>query len=210
MKLYAISGLGADKRVFDRLVLDHELIAIDWIEPLEEESIHAYALRLSEAIDQSTDYAILGLSFGGLIAVEISKVLKPKRTILVSSAETCDDLRPLYRFLGRTGLVNILADFFFVPPGWLAQYFFGTKEGKLLQDILDDTDPKFSKWAIKQLLSWGNTQKLEHVLKIGGSKDKLIPCKADANTKLIKGGAHFMIVDRADEISRIINQELRK
>ena len=39
MKLYAISGLGADKRVFQYLDLDYELIHIDWIPPLKGERI---------------------------------------------------------------------------------------------------------------------------------------------------------------------------
>ncbi|MGB0839278.1 MAG: hypothetical protein ACPGXL_04005 [Chitinophagales bacterium] len=33
MKLYGISGLGADQRVFQYLNLDCELIPLDWIEP---------------------------------------------------------------------------------------------------------------------------------------------------------------------------------
>lgn len=38
MKLYGISGLGADKRVFKKLNIKCELISIDWIEVREKES----------------------------------------------------------------------------------------------------------------------------------------------------------------------------
>jgi len=33
MKIYAIPGLGADKRVFEHLQLEYELVALDWIPP---------------------------------------------------------------------------------------------------------------------------------------------------------------------------------
>jgi len=51
MKLYGISGLGADKRVFQYLKLNCELISIDWIEAKASENIEAYSLRLSEKIN---------------------------------------------------------------------------------------------------------------------------------------------------------------
>ena len=88
MKIYGISGLGADKRIFDSLNLDYPLIPVDWIEPTENESLKDYSNRLLKVIDTKSDFALLGVSFGGLVAVEISKVLKPRLTIIISSAET--------------------------------------------------------------------------------------------------------------------------
>ncbi len=75
MKIYGISGLGADKRAFQFLTLACEFIPIDWIDPLRTEHIEDYSLRLSKLINQDEDFAILGVSFGGLIAAEISKTL---------------------------------------------------------------------------------------------------------------------------------------
>lgn len=39
MKIYGISGLGADKRVFQFLTLNYEFISIDWITPNKNETI---------------------------------------------------------------------------------------------------------------------------------------------------------------------------
>lgn len=209
MKLYGISGLGADKRVFERLTLECEFIPIDWIQPLENESIEDYSKRLSTVIDQENDYGILGVSFGGLIAVEISKVLKPKLTILISSAETRDYLRSIFRGIGKIGITSLLPSRIFDPPRAIAHFIFGTNEKDLLNNILNDTDLDFAKWAVNELLNWKNTQRLERVLQISGTNDKLISPKKDKKTHLIKGGEHFMIVDRAEEISQIINQEIK-
>jgi hypothetical protein len=55
MKIYAISGLGADKRVFSNLSLNYDIVHLDWIEPKPNESISEYSLRLSRLIDQKED-----------------------------------------------------------------------------------------------------------------------------------------------------------
>jgi esterase/lipase len=210
LKIYGISGLGADKRVFKFLKLDSELIPIDWIEPLKNESIINYSKRLSTKIDQNEKVCLIGVSFGGLVATEISKLINPALTILISSAETKKELPFIYGVFGKTKLVKLIPATLFDPPRWVANFLFGTKQTKLLNAILKDTDLKFAKWAINALISWKNEETLKNVIKIHGTKDKLIPLKSRKNVKLVKDGEHFMIVDKAQEISDIINIEIRK
>jgi len=209
MKLYAISGLGADKRVFQYLKLDCDLVPLDWIDPIENETIEDYAKRFTELIDTSEEYGIVGVSFGGLVAVEMSIILNPKITILISSAETRLELRSIYRFLGKTKMLNLIPHKLFDPPRKIASWIFGAKNKKLLGQILDDTDLRFAKWAANELINWKSTERLRNVvMKIGGSKDKLIPPTKGKDLKLIENGEHFLIVDRADEVSHTINQVL--
>ncbi|MEL6833094.1 MAG: alpha/beta hydrolase [Bacteroidota bacterium] len=207
MKIYAISGLGADERVFSYLELQGELIALQWLKPRTNEPLESYALRMAEKVNQAEPFALLGVSFGGLVAVEMSKVLQPNLTILISSVETKDELSTVYRLLGKTKLVKWIPYPLFDPPRMLASWVFGAKRKALLNEILNDTDLKFAKWAVNALLTWQNTTKLTTpLLKIGGTNDKLLP--PQGNTILIENGAHFMIVDRAEEISQIINERL--
>ena len=209
MKIYGISGLGADKRVFDFLTLDNEFIPIDWITPYKNEPIKDYSKRLSSVIDIENDFCLIGVSFGGLIATEISQILNPKTTILISSAHTKNELRPIFRWFGKTQLIRVIPTFLFDPPRLIAKYIFGAKNTKLLNDILDDTDLSFAKWAVNELTNWRNTTQLKNVLKINGTKDKLIPPKGNTKMELIEKGEHFMIVDRANEISKIINDKIK-
>lgn len=206
MKIYGISGLGADQRVFNYLKLNCEFIPIEWIQPFKNEPLDKYALRLSQVIDTKENFGILGVSFGGLVAMEISKILKPKLIILISSAETKHELRPIFRGIGYLNFIRFIPSSFFDPPRKIAHFLFGTSKRRLLNQILDDTDLNFAKWAIQELINWKNETRLEAVLKICGTKDKLIPPQKNAqDINLIEGGEHFMIVDRADEISQIIN-----
>lgn len=209
MKLYAISGLGADKRVFDYLTLDCEIVHLDWIKPKKEEKIEEYAFRLSQKINEKDKFGIIGVSFGGLVAVEISKITTPEINLLISSAETKKELRSIYKGFGKTKLIKLIPEKLFDIPRGIAKFLFGTNETKLLNNILNDTDTSFTKWAVNELINWKNEEKLENCIQINGTKDKLIPLKNKENKILIEGGQHFMIVDKANEISSIINNKLK-
>ncbi|WP_324026610.1 alpha/beta hydrolase [Maribacter sp. BPC-D8] len=209
MKIYAISGLGADQRVFNHLTLDFELIAIDWITPNHNESIKEYSRRLSEVIVTDVEFCLIGVSFGGLIATEINQILHPKKVILISSAQTKNELRPIYKWVGKSRILKLIPASLFNPPRFLARYIIGAKNAKLFYEILDDTDLNFVKWALQEFTTWQNLKQSANVVKINGAKDKLIPPRGITKMKLIEGGEHFMIVDKADEISKIINFELK-
>ena len=111
MKIYGISGLGADERVFDYLKLDITLIPLLWITQLKNETIEDYSLRLAEKIDTSEKFVLVAVSFGGLVAVEISKVFNPKLTILISSIEVQSEIPKLYRLSAKTKMLNLLPKF---------------------------------------------------------------------------------------------------
>lgn len=210
MKIYAISGLGADKRVFNYLTLDHKLIPVEWIKPKPKETIVEYSKRLiiEYGIDKEEDFGVLGVSFGGLIATEISKLTKPRFTILISSAETRNELSVIIKLTGKSKLIELIPEKLLNPPKAIAYFMFGTEKKELLNSILDETDLNFTKWAMRELMNWENQSRLTNLIKIGGSNDKLLPPKGD-NTILIDKGEHFMIVDKADEISKIINEEIK-
>lgn len=210
MKIFTISGLGADFRVFSNLSVDYELTHIDWIPPYKDETIIDYSKRLISRyqIDQVAEFCLIGVSFGGIIAIEISKLIKPKMTILISSVETKNELSGLVRLVGKLRLIDIIPQFLLNPPKKIAQYMFGAVNVELLNSILDDTDLRFTKWALSRLTRWENKDRIPNTVKIGGTKDKLFPQK-DISSILIQGGEHFMIVDKADEVSKIINEKIK-
>lgn len=209
MKLYAISGLGADHRVYDQLHLNCPVEHLSWLEPKKKEDIALYAQRMASQIQKNEPFGIMGVSFGGLVAVEMSKLLNPQLTILISSVETRKELPLLYRFFGMTKIITLFPHFFFVPPKRLMHWVFGAKNKSLLSEILNDADPRFTRWALQTLCSWRSRLALTNpVLRIGGAKDKLLPPHYTGESTILAEGEHFMIVDRADEISGLINARL--
>lgn len=210
MKIYGISGLGADKRVFKYLNLEHDLIPIDWIKPKKRETLIEYSERLIKKyeIGNEEEFGILGVSFGGLVATEISKLKKPKFTILISSVETRKELTGIIKLVGKLKLIELIPEKLLNPPKIVAHFMFGTKKKELLNSIIDDTDLSFTKWAVRELMLWNNETRLVNLIKIGGTKDKLLPPKGQ-NTILIENGEHLMIVDKAKQVSEIINEKIK-
>lgn len=205
MILYLIGGLGADERVFKDLKLNCETKSIKWIEPLRNESLSSYATRLVSHINQNEKFGILGVSFGGIVAIELAKICKPEKLILVSSIETDDQLPLKYLDYLKIGLLNLI-DALIKPPRFVLGYLFGAKNKKLRYQIINDTNPKFIKWALLQIVLWKNQSNQFKPFRIHGSNDKLFPLKGQAIQ--IENGGHFMIVDKAAEISEIINEYL--
>ena len=212
MNTYFISGLGADKRIFSRLKLHRSIniIHVEWINPLRKELLSEYAKRLSEIIDTSEKFALVGVSFGGMIAVEIAKTLNPVLTIVISSTIQSNTLPPLYKFANKLKLVEIIPSWLIKSSNILTQnFFFGTQsnaEAKLLTKIINDTDRRFLKWAIGSILSWRNDLIPERLYHIHGTKDKILYSRKSNPDFVIENGTHLMVYQNAAEISEIINK----
>lgn len=211
MKVYAIGGLGADERVFQNLHLpDHELIPIPWIRPNDLESIIDYSQRLVAEIHFEKPFAIIGVSFGGLIAVELSKQLNPSKTILISSVEKRSEMPLIYRLFGKTRLIRLIPSSMLFTPKPIIRWLFKAQNKTLLNAILDDTDKHFLKWSLDALMTWQNQDPVERLINITGSEDYLFPLTESDKRMIVKGGGHFMIVDKGEEVSSLVNEILSK
>ena len=208
-KIYIFSGLGVDKRVFDNIDLnDLNVEFIDWIKPFENEPIKNYSKRISEKIT-SKNPIIIGLSFGGMIAVEISKILQTRKIILIASAKNRNQLPKIYHLAGRLKLTKLIPNSLLKKQNFITNWFFGLEkksEKQLLAIILKDTDPNFLGWAINEIATWNNEFEPNNCIHIHGSKDRIIPIKNVKANFVIENGGHFMTVNRSKEIEKIIKQ----
>jgi len=208
--------IGADKRIFSALKLDNHIniIYVEWIRPFKNETLCHYSKRLSGIINTKEPFVLVGVSFGGMVVVEISKILNPVCSIIISSTAISNNLPAFYSLAGKLKLINLLPAWLIKSSNKLTQnYFFGVKssnEKKLLTRIIDDTDSVFLKWAIGSILSWGNKTKPKHLYHIHGTHDKILYTKKVEPDFLIKNGTHFMIYQKADEISTLINNLILK
>lgn len=208
-EIYLLSGLGADKRVFEFIDLSgFNINHVVWIEPLDGESIESYSKRHLGQI-RTPRPILIGVSFGGLVAVEIGKLVETERVILISSARTKFGL-PIYsRVIGALRLNKLVPTQLLKVVNRATFWLFGTKtkqENDLLRVIIKETDSKFLKWAVNQLLTWKNTTTLTNSVHIHGTADKLIPLST-ADFKIQDGG-HLMIMNRGDELSKLIRTAL--
>lgn len=209
--IYIISGLGADKRMFQNYSFDDfNVIHIDWILPLEKETLQNYASRISENITDE-NAILIGLSFGGMLSVEISKIKKFKRIFLLSSAKTMFEIPLYYRVLGKLNLLEIIPVSFLKSVNFLTNFVFGAKtnsEKILLKDIIRNTENSFMKWALYQIINWKNKDFEENIFHIQGNRDLILPHYFVKYDYLIEGGTHFMTLNQSKKIEQIILRNL--
>lgn len=211
--VYFLSGLGADKRVFDKLTLDPRIPVkhIEWINPAKKETLRNYAIRLMAQMDTTRPFQLVGLSFGGIIASEIADIAHPEKIIIISSTATGVPVSSFYRGLLKVLLASPLAVPLLKSPNFLVNRYFGADTPELktmLKSILHDTNGKFLKWALLGMSTWTRPLKVPELYHIHGTADKLIPIKLVKPDTLIDNGGHLMVYAQHAEISEILNKEL--
>lgn len=210
-EIYIISGLGADERVLQKLNFGTYIPKhICWIKPLTGEKLDNYAKRLSAQIS-TTDPIIVGLSFGGIVAVELSKIFSSSKIILLASVKTKFELPFYFRLAGILKLHRLLPATFFSVSNKLTEWIFGissNEEGILLKSILSETDTDFTVWAIDQILTWKNTSAPSDCYHIHGEADRILPLIFVDCNYVIKKGGHFMTMNKHEEINQQLNKVL--
>ena len=210
-ELYIFSGLGADERVFQRLDFSgYSTTFIKWLIPHDTDTIEHYATRLLDQIT-TTKPTLIGLSFGGLIAVEVAKQIETEKVILIASAKTKNEIPFYYRFAGQLRLHKLLPTRLLKSSNFIANWFFGTSstfDKQLLKQILIDTDQTFLKWAIDKVVSWTSQTLTKNIFHIHGTRDRILPLRFVNCDSTIKNGGHLMTLNKSEELNNILKQQL--
>jgi pimeloyl-ACP methyl ester carboxylesterase len=210
--VYFISGLGADQRLFQYLSLDHvRPHYVRWITPEKGESWEHYARRLTGQIDSDRP-VLVGMSMGGMMAVEIAKILPVKKVILISSAKTSREIPPYFRLLrilkGHEWISYRLLTWLGLTFGsWLFGAT-GRADKQLLKEIIHDTDETFFRWAWQRVATWKNTEIPADLVHLHGNRDHMLPIFFVKPDIVISGGTHLMVLNKAEEISSHLAREL--
>ncbi|MFV0605513.1 MAG: alpha/beta fold hydrolase [Niabella sp.] len=210
MKIYCLPGFGVDEKIFGNLKLNAEMSFINWLNPLTKETIEAYAKRMASSI-LDEEPVIIGISFGGMMALEIAKQQPVKKIILISSIKHGGELPLSLRWIGKLKLNRVFpvkkiqqSDRFYKTANRrLGAY---TKEEQAFANAYrKNASLNYINWSFEQILNWKNKTYPDGAVHIHGNKDLIFPIKYVRPTHVIDNGTHMMAWNRADEISRIIN-----
>ncbi len=178
---------------------------------MKDESIESYASRILCQIN-SPNPILFGLSFGGIMAIEVAKLIKTEKVIIIASAKEKSEIPFYFRLMGKLGLLNLVPLSFLKNYNFITSWFFGAKkesERTLLKQILKDTDVFFLKWALEKVINWENKNKLNNSFHIHGTHDRILPIKFVKSDYQIENGGHFMTLSHSEEISKILNKALK-
>jgi pimeloyl-ACP methyl ester carboxylesterase len=209
MLVYFISGIGADKRIFKNIQLPagYEPVFLDWIKPLHNESLEHYAMRLAENIDCTQPFVLVGLSFGGMIAVEISKNIPPIKLIIISSIPTYHHL-PWYMKLAGILKLNKFVPLSILKSVSLLKRFFTAEtpeEKRYLRNAIRNSDTDLIRWSMHAILTWKSKDVPSSYIHIHGTRDFVLPIQCTSPTHRVRGAGHLMILSRANEINILLH-----
>ncbi|MBM0742268.1 alpha/beta hydrolase [Phormidium sp. CLA17] len=210
--VYFMSGLGTDERVFRLLKCEgYRPVHIHWLQPERGEAMQAYAKRLTAQIHADRPI-IVGLSFGGMMAVEIAKQIETEKVILISSTKTACEVPPYFRMFRWFPIHRVFPfkSLLWVEY-WIAYWFFSLStvdERQMLKAILRDIDPHFLKWSLHQVVTWKNNVIPENLQHIHGSSDRIFLMRFLKDVIRLEKGGHLMVVNQAAEISTLLEKIL--
>ncbi len=211
--LYCISGFGADERVFANLDFsNYNVHFIPWLIPDRKESIAAYAQRMSQSIKHENP-VLLGLSFGGMMCIEIAKIIKTKKVILISSVKS---FREMPRWMWLTGKSHLhkmlpLRSFRLFEP--IQNYNLGITnktELDLVKEYRKNIGQQYTDWAANEIVNWKNDWQPKNLVHIHGTNDHMFPIKKIKADYIIQGGGHFMVMNKAAKINEVLKDILNK
>jgi hypothetical protein len=201
-------GMSANSLIFEKIKFpeNFKLHKLDWINPDIDESIENYAKRLSEKIVHKNP-VLIGVSFGGILVQEISKIVKVDKLIIISSIK-CNKEMPSHMKFGK-----ITKSYKLLPLKWindfesLISFVLGPKIKKrvdLYRKYLSVRDENYLSWSLREMIEWKQSKPLKNIIHIHGTKDLVFPTLYIKNFIKVPRGDHAMILKRAEWINQNI------
>jgi pimeloyl-ACP methyl ester carboxylesterase len=205
-------GLGANEKMFAHYAFEgRKSKVINFIIPLHHESLTEYCKRLLPSIPIGDELVFVGVSFGGILAQEISKMIRVKKIILISTIKSVDEKPAYISFFKLIPVYKIFPSILIKYLGILYSKYFTNKDAEahnLFSQILMKADSRVIKYGIHEVLFWKQKEIIPNCIHIHGSADKIFPIKNIKADFVIDGGEHFMILQHHKEINAIINKLL--
>jgi pimeloyl-ACP methyl ester carboxylesterase len=221
VSVYCLSGLGADERLFSKLQLPGvELHFVKWQVPHPSDTLETYALKLSAQITHQ-EVVLLGVSFGGMLASALLQrqalgaqlPFSISKAFLVSSCSHAAQLPWYITLAGRSGLCHAVPYRLAQHTNWLNRFIFDFRSsGEELyfkRIMLQQTHSSLLRHAIRMIGCWKQNTRPPGIIHIHGTADKLLPFRLVQADYAIEKGGHFMIWNRAAEISEILSRQIQ-
>lgn len=198
VNIYFISGMGADQRAFSYITLPKgfEAIHLPWIDPYKHEPLSDYALRLAEGIRTSEPFILVGLSMGGMMAVEIAKKYPPVCTILISSIPLSGQLPRYYRIAVKLKANTLLSPSFVKRLFRFMKAFIRRRSPakNLVTDMFRACDNEFFKWSTVAVPHWDNHLLPQPLYQIHGKRDLVLPIRLTHPTRSVPRAGHMLVM----------------
>ena len=213
--LYLIPGLGADHRLFEPLLAYLPAAVrpqvLEWLAPESSiETLAAYAARLAAPVPLEEACWVAGVSFGGILALEIGRIRPLARVIQISSVSAAALLPLTFRLARDTRLYRLSPPQLLRGLPGVAKWFFGIQDAgmyALLRSFLSNMNVAYTRWAIHGLLTW-DSRGVGKAIRLHGTKDRIFPLAHREVEYRVADGPHFMVYTHARQVGTILTEIL--
>lgn len=211
--IYLFPGQGSDERLFKYLNFEEGQEVIDIILPVPEKGMNMtdYAKLIAQQIDTTTTYSFIGVSLGGMICTELAAILRPEKTIIISSAKSRKELPFRYRFQKYIPIYKIVPPKLMLMGAKFLQPIVEPdrkKEKEIFKSMLSSKNPIYMKRTVSMIINWNRDAYNEQIIQIHGTKDHTIPIRNVQVHHTIKGGSHMMTLTAPEPINQILQSQL--
>lgn len=208
VNFYLVPGMGANKRLFENYSLRGNVHILEWVDQRQAVTLQEYAAILAEHI-KTENNIIVGSSMGGMMANELSHLVKPKATVLISAPAHRGEFPRSLNLLEKTRIYRLSTPQITYKLSFLARTFMGfsnKEHDALFFEMLRANGPDFLHFSVRAVLEWRRLNAPHgEWLQILGENDKLFTSQTPGKTTVLRGSGHFMAYEQAQEISGIIN-----
>jgi pimeloyl-ACP methyl ester carboxylesterase len=217
-RLILFPGLGADGRMYEpqRAAFPH-LEVPRWLEPRRRETLADFARRTAEHVarDDGRPLYLGGSSFGGMVALEAARHLRPRAVFLIGSCRSPRSVPWPFRLAGRAGRLA-------PGPVLRAIHAVNSRSTRMFGDLdaaqhaamvamMRDADPRFVQWGGHALACWAGAAgeplpcPVHH---IHGDADRIMPCRLVRPDVIVPGAGHLLSVTHADAVNAFLRERI--
>jgi pimeloyl-ACP methyl ester carboxylesterase len=203
-----LPGLGADERLFEpqRAVLPR-LEVPPWLPHDEDETLADYGRRMAATVDPTEPFYLGGVSFGGMVAQEMARHLRPRAILLIASCRRGDAIAQHLKYFVR--FADLFPERVFeqgLSPAFASKFGrLDPQEEELLEQMFASVLPRFVRWGIAAITAWPGVEGLDvPIFHIHGSDDEWIPLKSVQPDQVIRGGGHLINLTHAAEVNAFL------
>lgn len=212
--IYLLPGQGADRRQFDSLIFDgsYKIKVIEYGTPHDSLTMESFAKKISQYIDTTEEFILIGVSLGGMLCVELSELLNPEKTIIISSAKNSNDFPTRYTFQKKIALYKLFPGSVLLAGAKILQPIVEPdrkKNKETFKAMLGAKDSEYMERSIDLVINWERQVNTKKVYQIHGSNDHTLTLRSIKNPDyIIENGSHMMTLTRAKEISSLLKSIL--
>jgi pimeloyl-ACP methyl ester carboxylesterase len=198
----------------------HQLMAfpsahvVEWVEPHPRESLHDYAQRIAATIPRGGPLVLCGVSFGGMIALEIAESVGAAGLVLSGA---CYSPSQVHWYLRPTAYIIAL-----IPP-WIGERTrwlvggaawligpLGRAERRSIAVMTRAALVKQVTWGFKAIVQWpGKPRPSIPVIQVHGQRDRIIPLKKVRPDIVVPGAGHLLNMTHPKPLNDAIAAMLR-